>query len=346
MKYNRCWIEYYLASNYRNMKTLLSSFAIFFIVISMKAQTCSPNGNVMVYSNYDGGVLTINCDLNIPNMKIGICTYEAVEVHITGPYVGNVTEVLYAGYIGENDNCGQGVTNTTISGVAPGITDILFAPPVTFTDANGYPFIICGYSCGTGNQGGCNTSIQIAEYFTDTFVGTLFLFDSQYNCWNDETVSLSQGGSCCPSAILVPQAFFSSNDQLLCLGQCINFFDESSGVPTSWSWTFAGATTSTSGAQNPANICFLNAGTYPVTLTASSTNGSTTYSSNIEVISCGVPGCTYPQATNYNPAATVDNGNCGFPVCNNDCPADLNDDGVVGITDLLSFIGVYGTVCP
>jgi hypothetical protein len=47
---------------------------------------CDQDGNVVIYSNYDGGTLNINCDQNIPNLKIGICTYEPVIVNIDGPF--------------------------------------------------------------------------------------------------------------------------------------------------------------------------------------------------------------------------------------------------------------------
>lgn len=51
----------------------------------------------------------------------------------------------------------------------------------------------------------------------------------------------------------------------------VNFTDQSSGSPTSWSWDFGDAATST--AQNPQHS-FTNAGTYTVSLTASNTCGS------------------------------------------------------------------------
>jgi hypothetical protein len=64
--------------------------------------------------------------------------------------------------------------------------------------------------------------------------------------------------------------------------------------------------------------------------------------------SCSTPllfGCTYPQATNFNPSASTDDGSCLFDLAN-PCPADLNEDGLVGVTDLLAFISLYGSVCP
>ena len=58
---------------------------------------------------------------------------------------------------------------------------------------------------------------------------------------------------------------FSSSDTVLCKNECINFIDNSSGSPTSWSWNFPGANTTTSTVQNPTNICYPNAGTFTVT---------------------------------------------------------------------------------
>ena len=50
-------------------------------------------------------------------------------------------------------------------------------------------------------------------------------------------------------------------------------------------------------------------------------------------------GCTYPDATNYTSGATVDDGSCEW------CPADLDGNGTVQFTDLLDFLGLYGTSC-
>ncbi|HRO98762.1 MAG TPA: hypothetical protein PLN54_04955, partial [Flavobacteriales bacterium] len=59
---------------------------------------CDATGNMLIYSNYEGGYLTINVDQNIPDLKVGITTYEAVQVDFVGPFVGNITQVVYAGY--------------------------------------------------------------------------------------------------------------------------------------------------------------------------------------------------------------------------------------------------------
>ena len=58
--------------------------------------------------------------------------------------------------------------------------------------------------------------------------------------------------------------------------------------------------------------------------------------------SCIFGGCTDPLANNYNPFANTDNGSCDFSVA---CQGDLNDDGTVNVTDLLAFLGAFGTDC-
>ncbi|MFN9327531.1 MAG: hypothetical protein ACK6A5_19335, partial [Flavobacteriales bacterium] len=108
------------------------------LVLSVRAQVCDPAGNLFLLSNYDGGIVTINVDVNIPDLVIGISTYEPVQVTITGPFAGNVTQVLYAGMNSNqnNNNCGQGNFTTSITGVDPGIVTInppLQPPQVGYT---------------------------------------------------------------------------------------------------------------------------------------------------------------------------------------------------------------------
>jgi len=74
---------------------------------------------------------------------------------------------------------------------------------------------------------------------------------------------------------VAPVANFSASSTIICAGDSVHFTDLSSNSPTSWSWTFAGGTPSTSTKQNP-TVIYNKPGTYAVTLTATNSSGSNT----------------------------------------------------------------------
>ncbi len=86
--------------------------------------------------------------------------------------------------------------------------------------------------------------------------------------------SASDAMNLCFVGCTVPVASFAASSTLICEGSCISFNDSSSGSPTSWAWSFTGATPDTSNVQNPVNICYNTAGTFSVTLIATNGNGS------------------------------------------------------------------------
>jgi hypothetical protein len=309
------------------------------------AQYCDGVGNVLLFANYDGGNLTINIDQNIPNIKIGVCSYEAVQIEVVGPFANNVTEVRYAGFNSNNNNCVTSISQTTISTPNSAPSSILVAPPATISDPDGYPSIICAYSCESGEQGGCNTAEQIIDYFMSQFGGDLRFLYAQYNCWPASAIGMNPSGGCCGSVITNPPvASFDMSAVQLCTGECIDLLDLSTNSPSAWLWSFPGAVTTSSALQDPTGICYNFPGTFEITLTSSNAGGSSSAEMTIVVESCDIPGCTYPQALNYNPNATVDNQSCTFD-CNNDCPGDFDNNGIVGVSDLLIFIALYGTLC-
>jgi len=74
---------------------------------------------------------------------------------------------------------------------------------------------------------------------------------------------------------VAPVSNFTSNIQTLPItGGTVNFFDLSTNGPTTWDWSFPGATPSTSTAQNPGNINFPTTGNYTVSLTTSNAFGA------------------------------------------------------------------------
>jgi len=290
------------------------AFKIVLLILSLifisktYAQTCSPNGDLIVFSNYDGGQLNINVDVNIPNLKIGIVSYESAEIVISGAFAANVSEIIYAGIQGTGNNCGPNIPNTTITGVPLANYSILTAPPVTSTNPNGYNFgIICGYSCDlNSSQGGCNTIDQIVNYFNVNLGGTLYALSVQYNCWVNSTTYTVSGlsGVCCSLPLLTPTADFTLTSDTICVGDCINLIDASSNNPTSWSWAMTGASTATSSLQNPTNICYNAAGNYTITLTASNANGTDTETQNLVVLANPTASISYAGSP-YNGALSA-----------------------------------------
>lgn len=209
------------------------------ISLSVQAQiACNPGGNLWVYSNYDGGVLNIDVDVNIPNIKIGVCTYEPVTINITGAFAGNVTEVRYAGYVSTtNFHCSNSPSTTTITGVPANITSVNFLPPATLSNPNGYSSIVCAYSCSTtSNQGGCNTVDQIKDYFQSTTGGTLISYYTQYGCWSVSPYALSAGGNCCNAVLPCAVTVDAGPSDTICPGGTTNLSASTTGGST-YSWS-------------------------------------------------------------------------------------------------------------
>jgi hypothetical protein len=273
-----------------NKRVLLMLIICFFTSNFAKSQSCNPTGNLIIFSNYDGGELNIDVNVNIPNLKIGVCSYEPVQVTIGGSFSSNVTQVIYAGFNStqNNNNCGIGNFPTSIVGVPPSNQSILTIPPVTSTNANGYNFgIVCAYSCNiNASQGGCNTIDQVVNYFTSNLGGTLNSLNVQYGCWlNSTNYALSAfAGTCCTLPALAPITNFQISDTVICAGECINLQDLSSNSPTSFNWSLVGASTSTSVEQSPQGICYNIGGTFQIQLTTSNAAGSSTISKNITVL--------------------------------------------------------------
>lgn len=101
-------------------------------------------------------------------------------------------------------------------------------------------------------------------------------------------------------------AMFEASEYVIDVGDCINFQDQSTGSPTSWTWTFEGGTPPTSTEQNPTNICYNNPGVYDVTLEIGDGIDTDTYTW-VDYIVVGDP-ATDPMAGFYADVTVVPEG--------------------------------------
>ncbi len=243
------------------MKKILLAFSFSFLGgLVANAQFCNPNGNLIIYTNYDGGTLNINIDENVPNIKIGVVSYAAIEINIIGTYASNVTEVVYAGFNGGNGGC-NGVNVTAINSTGSTNT-INTLPPEVLSNPNGAGSgqLVCAYSCDLMTwQGGCNTADEVESYFLDQFPGSsVRSHTTQYNCYTT-TQLISAGGTCCAT----PQPLSVSIDTtgISCNGSCdgtATALGDGGTAPYTYQWTGGPGTDVWTG------LC---AGTYTVTVT-------------------------------------------------------------------------------
>ncbi len=168
---------------------------------------------------------------------------------------------------------------------------------------------------------GCYTFIIIDSYgdglngsqYNDCNVdGDYFLIDSEGNVLFEMTAPNGAFGDeaihpfCIEGQTLVPA--FESSTQSICRGQSVQFEDNSTGDPTSWTWTFPGGTPAMSDNQNP-NVTYNFPGTYAVSLQIS--DGQNTESITItDYITVGDrPEVSITQTSEFS--------------CTNDCTGEL-----------------------
>ena len=100
-----------------------------------------------------------------------------------------------------------------------------------------------------------------------------------------------------------PVSSFTPNASTVCAGTPVNFTNNSTGNPTSWSWTFPGGSPASSTAQNPGSVVWNAAGTYTVTLQVSNANGN---NSSTQVITVNaIPAVTASGSATICPGANT-----------------------------------------
>jgi PKD repeat protein len=165
-------------------------------------------------------------------------------------------------------------------------------------------------SC-SGNQTTCGNTQTQYENYMDYSNCTVMFSQAQanymLNTLTGARASLLLSPGCDPTNT-PPVADFTadiSNPIIIPVGAAVNFFDASTNVPTSWSWSFGGGAANST-VQNP-SVTFNAIGTYTVTLTATNAFGSDseTKVAFVEVVGAA-PGIACDTLRNYLPLPAED----------------------------------------
>ncbi|MFO7614615.1 MAG: PKD domain-containing protein [Bacteroidales bacterium] len=115
---------------------------------------------------------------------------------------------------------------------------------------------------GINSQLGANRWGDYADLCVDPDNDHTFWFSSQYGGNRMTKIASFE------FAAQALSAMFSASNVLPCIGSAVSFSDQSTGVITSWEWTFQGGDPATSTQQNPV-VTYNQAGTYDVQLAIS-----------------------------------------------------------------------------
>jgi PKD repeat protein len=138
--------------------------------------------------------------------------------------------------------------------------------------------------------GNPSTSTQQSPVVCYNTPGTFDVTQIVSNSFGTDT--LVKSGLVTITATPIPD--FNSSNQNLCVGDCIDYTDMSTGIVQTYEWTFQGGTPLNSSVQNPAGVCYNAAGFFNTTLTVS--NGACT-NSNTHVGYINVNQPTAPTIT-------------------------------------------------
>ncbi|CAN5338658.1 hypothetical protein BH09BAC5_BH09BAC5_06690 [soil metagenome] len=256
-----------------------------------------------VYKTTNGGTSWTTVTATLPVASAAI---SRVDVKPTDP---NTAIVTFSGY-----STGNKVFKTTNGGTS--WTNISTGLP-------NLPVNCVRYDASSASEGvyvGCDVGVY---YCDNTFAGVwqpyftslpnVPVFDLEVYTATGKLRAASYGRGIWEVDVynpgtLPPIAQFTASTYITCVGSPVNFTDQSSFSPTTWSWTFPSGTPATSTAQNPSGVTWSAPGTYTVSLTVSNANGtSSPATAVITVIGSQSPPLVEGFETSFLPANWIAN---------------------------------------
>ncbi len=169
----------------------------------------------------------------------------------------------------------------TVNGAGPGLPSAAFSSSTTsgdapltvnFFDQSSNNPVSWSWNFQGGNPSTSNSQNPTVQYNTPgVYTVTLTVTNSD----GSDTETLQNYITVTQSNVGAPAAQFTANTNSGPAPLTVNFTDNSTNNPTSWSWLFEGGNPGNSNAQNP-TVVYNNPGTYQVTLVATNANGSDT----------------------------------------------------------------------
>jgi uncharacterized repeat protein (TIGR01451 family) len=218
------------------------------------------------------------------------------SANTTGPHtVTYNTPGTYNVTLTVSNTCGSNTTTKTgyitVGGVAPvaafNATPTSGCAPLTvnFADQSTGTPTSWSWNFTGGNPSSANTTgpHTVTYNSVGTYNVTLTVSNSCGSNTTTQTSYITVGG-------VAPVAAFNATPTSGCAPLAVNFTDQSTGSPTTWTWNFTGGNPSSANTTGPHAVTYNTPGTYDVTLTVSNTCGSnTTTQTSYITVGSGAP---------------------------------------------------------
>ncbi len=239
----------------------------------------APSNNQIIYALKTGANAvskSINGGTSFTSVSTGLPTsVMPTDVAISNTN-SNIVFVTYSGY-GSSSKVFKSINGgTTWTNISTGLPN-LPCNTIVYSNGSTNDAIYVGMDVGVYYKDNASGWILFNTGLPNTSVSDLEIYYAT-NRLRAATFGRGTWDSDLYSAVAaVPVASFTASATTICVGQSVTFTNTSSGIPTSYSWNFAGGTPTTSTATNP-TITYNSVGTFAVNLTATNGSGTNTVS--------------------------------------------------------------------